>query len=78
MSEGKPDLAKGSYYANPIHDAPVSDEALIKQYPSFLAPNVWPKDDLPELEGAFKVLGKLVVDVGLLLARQCDRYTSVY
>jgi len=76
MSEGKPDVAKGSFYANPLHDKPVSDEDLIKKFPSFLAPNIWPKDDLPELEGAFKTLGKLVVDVGLLLAKQCDRHVS--
>jgi len=76
MSEGKPDLAKGSFYANPLHDIPVPDQELIKKYPEFLAPNIWPKEDLPELEKAFKTLGKLVVDVGLLVAKQCDRFVT--
>eukprot|EP01111_Echinosteliopsis_oligospora_P015999 TRINITY_DN6510_c0_g1_i1.p1 TRINITY_DN6510_c0_g1~~TRINITY_DN6510_c0_g1_i1.p1 ORF type:complete len:378 (-),score=86.83 TRINITY_DN6510_c0_g1_i1:16-1149(-) len=74
MSEGKPDVAKGSYYANPLYDTPYPDPELIKKYPSFCAPNIWPKDDLPELETAFKELGKLIVDVGLLLALQCDQF----
>eukprot|EP00026_Physarum_polycephalum_P004593 Phypoly_transcript_04615.p1 GENE.Phypoly_transcript_04615~~Phypoly_transcript_04615.p1 ORF type:complete len:371 (+),score=58.03 Phypoly_transcript_04615:801-1913(+) len=72
MSEGKFDYAKGSFYANPLYDRPVDDEALIKQYPAFCAPNIWPKDDLPGLEPTFKEAGKLVIDVGLLLAKQCD------
>jgi len=76
MSEGKFDFAKGSFYANPLFDAPVEDEALIKEYPAFLARNIWPKDDLPQLEAAFKTLGKLVIDVGLLIAKQCDKYVS--
>jgi len=72
MSEGKPDLAKGSFYANPLHDRPVDDEATIKKYPAFCAPNIWPKEHLPELEQQFKEVGKLVVEAGLLLAKQCD------
>ena len=28
---GKPDFAKGSFYANPLHDKPVDDEELIKK-----------------------------------------------
>jgi len=76
MSEGKPDYSKGYYYANPQYDAPVEDPELIKKYPSFCHPNIWPKEDLPELEFAFKALGQLVVEVGLLVARQCDKYVG--
>jgi len=36
-------------------------------------PNIWPRQDLPELEGAFKELGRLVVSVGQLLVGHCDR-----
>ena len=25
IASGKPDLSKGSYYANPVHDNPVTD-----------------------------------------------------
>jgi isopenicillin N synthase-like dioxygenase len=76
MSEGKFDFAKGSFYANPLHDKPVDDEKLIKEYPAFLAPNIWPREDLPEFEEAFKTLGRLVVEVGLLVAKQADKYVS--
>ena len=72
--QGKPDVSKGSFYANPQYDKPVDDEELIKQYPAFVHPNIWPKDDLPELEHAFKSLGEIIVAVGKLVARQCDRY----
>ena len=43
LSQGQPDLAKGSYYANPLHDRPFQAEADMEQkYPSFCAPNIWP------------------------------------
>lgn len=74
--QGVPDYAKGSYYANPQYDRPVDDEALIAQYPAFVHPNIWPKEELPELEHAFKAVGQLIVDVGTLVARQCDAYVK--
>lgn len=72
--EGKPDLSKGSYYANPQYDRPEEDPAIIAKYPSFVHPNIWPTEDLPELEPAFKDLGQIIVAVGQLVARQCDSY----
>lgn len=72
--QGKPDLSKGSYYANPQHDRPVNDEALIAQYPGFIHPNIWPTDDMPDFEPAFKTLGQLIVSVGTLVAKQCDAF----
>ncbi len=57
MSEGRPDLSKGSFYNNPTYDQPFTDPALLEKYPSFCKPNIWPRADLPELEPAFKVLG---------------------
>jgi hypothetical protein len=39
-------------------------------------PNVWPRGHLTELETAFKVLGQLMIRVGLLLARHCDKYVA--
>ena len=39
-------------------------------------PNIWPREDLPELEGAFKALAALIVRVGLLLAAHCDKYVE--
>lgn len=40
--QGKMDTAKGSYYNNPMYNQPVKDETLMKKYPSFLHPNIWP------------------------------------
>lgn len=74
--QGKPDVSKGSYYANPQYDHPVDDEAVIAQYPAFVHPNIWPTEDLPELEAAFKKLGQLIVSVGVLVARQCDAFVK--
>ena len=74
--EGKPDHSKGSFYANPQYDRPVDDDALVSQYPAFIHPNIWPTDDLPALEPAFKDLGRLIVSVGLLVAKQCDRFVK--
>jgi len=72
--EGKPDFAKGSYYNNPIYDHPSDDEELIAKYPSFLHPNIWPKEHLPELEPAFKEFGQLIVEVGQRLAFHIDSF----
>lgn len=72
--QGRPDVLKGSYYANPMYDAPSTDAALIQKYPAFLHPNIWPQKHLPELEPAFKDLGRLIVHVGALVARHCDAF----
>ena len=57
--QGKPDFAKGSFYANPQYDRPVEDEELIKAHAPFIHPNIWPAAHLPELEPAFKALGQV-------------------
>lgn len=76
LESGQPDKFKGSFYANPIVDIPTTNEALIKRYLSYCRPNLWPRDTLPELEHAFKDLGRLIFNVGLLLAYHCDKYVS--
>jgi isopenicillin N synthase-like dioxygenase len=73
---GKPDYSKGSYYNNPVYNRPVEDEELIKKYPTFVHPNIWPTEEMPQLESAFMSLGQRMVDVGLLIAKQCDTYVS--
>lgn len=73
LENGQPDLFKGSFYANPLLDKPSEDAELIRQYPSDLSPNVWPREELPDLDIEFKKLGKLMIDVGLLLVRHCDK-----
>ncbi|XP_047254210.1 uncharacterized protein LOC107845972 isoform X3 [Capsicum annuum] len=76
LESGKLDLLKGSFYANPVLDVPTTEQSLIKRYPSYCGSNIWPYKALPELETAFKTLGKLILDVGLLLAYHCDQYAS--
>lgn len=74
--QGGPDVSKGSYYNNPQYDRPYDDEEIIKKYSSFAHPNIWPTEDLPDLEPAFKSLGEIIVAVGKLVARQCDAYVK--
>lgn len=69
-----PDYSKGSFYANPQYDRPIDDEQIIAKYPSFIHPNIWPTEELPELEIAFKELGQIIVNVGKLVARQADKF----
>ncbi|KAK6136399.1 hypothetical protein DH2020_029856 [Rehmannia glutinosa] len=76
LESGKPDMLKGSFYANPILDVPTNELSVVERYPSYCRPNIWPRGALPELEVAFKALGKLILDVGLLLAYHCDHYAS--
>ncbi|CAH9102009.1 unnamed protein product [Cuscuta epithymum] len=76
LESGKPDTMKGSFYANPILDVPTTERSLMERYPSYCRPNIWPHTTLPELEIAFKALGKMILDVGLLLAHHCDQYVS--
>ena len=53
LANGQPDKYKGSYYANPLINVPTKDEELMKKYPAYCRPNVWPTDHLPEYEPAF-------------------------
>ncbi|KAK6273392.1 hypothetical protein POUND7_010475 [Theobroma cacao] len=74
IESGKQDLLKGSFYANPLIDVPTTDAYLIERYPSYSRANIWPQAALPELEAAFKALGKLIFDVGLMVIYHCDQY----
>ncbi|KAF9082937.1 hypothetical protein BGX29_007703 [Mortierella sp. GBA35] len=74
IMNGKPDVSKGSYYANPMMDEPEASKVLQEQFPEYCHPNVWPKDDLPELEAAFKELGQFIVGVGEQVAKTCDAF----
>jgi len=55
---------------------PTDDPEVIKNAPEVLSPNIWPKEDLPELEFAFKECGQLVVSVGALLGHHVDKYAK--
>jgi hypothetical protein len=72
------DQHKGSYYNNPQYDEPTKDPELIKKYPKSLSPNVWPDEELPDFGRLFKKCGQLMVEVGLLVAHQCDKYGFLF
>jgi isopenicillin N synthase-like dioxygenase len=98
LQDGKADIYKGSYYANPQYNRPTEDPKvcillggggvsgirplillllclqLIKDYPEYCAPNVWPTAEIPQLEEAFMNLGRLIVEVGVKVAKHCDQY----
>ena len=60
----------GSYYVNPTHDAAKASDALKAKFPEYTDPNVWPPSSvLPGFKEAFERLGRLIVDVGALLAK---------
>jgi hypothetical protein len=60
----------GSFYANPIRDAAIASSSLKAEFPEYTDPNIWPSEDvLPGFKDAFEKLGRLIVDVGVLLAK---------
>jgi isopenicillin N synthase-like dioxygenase len=73
--EGKPDYSKGSYYGNPQYDVPFEDDDIIKAYPAFAHPNIWP-EEMPQLAPAFKHLGQRIVGVGSELATHIDKLVA--
>eukprot|EP01130_Rhizamoeba_saxonica_P003202 TRINITY_DN136_c0_g1_i1.p1 TRINITY_DN136_c0_g1~~TRINITY_DN136_c0_g1_i1.p1 ORF type:complete len:365 (-),score=71.21 TRINITY_DN136_c0_g1_i1:21-1076(-) len=74
LKRGQFDTFKGSYYNNPQYDIPTEDSQLVENFPEVCMPNIWPTEDLPELENAFKTLGQYIVQVGTQLAHHCDKY----
>lgn len=70
--QGKPDLAKGSFYANPIYDDPADGDDVVREKYAFGAHgNVWPSE-LPELEATFKAAGRLLYEAAKPIVRQLD------
>lgn len=74
LKPGQFDEFKGSYYNNPQYDVPQPDPELVRKYPENYHPNIWPSEDFPALRPAFMALGQRMVEAGLLVAEQCDRY----
>ncbi|KAJ1905152.1 hypothetical protein IWQ60_012336 [Tieghemiomyces parasiticus] len=74
LMNGRPDYSKGSFYANPVQDIPTSPNP---QYPEYYSANRWPMEtDLPGFRGSFRSLCQLIIQVGLLVAKHCDRYVA--
>lgn len=80
LKNGKADTLKGSYYVNCSPDfAETMDQArILAKYPAlpeYTAGNIWPPEEvLPGFAPAFQDLCHLVIEVAVLVARQCDRY----
>jgi len=58
-----------------LFDRPKLDpEAEKSGNAGFAVPNVWPKDDIPQLESAVKDCSKIMANTGILLAHHIDKY----
>lgn len=76
LADGKLDVCKGSYYANPMQDNYNVNEELAATYKSYYRPNIWPDQHLPDLQPAFKSLGQLIVHAGVQLTQHCNRWAA--
>jgi hypothetical protein len=56
-----PDIAKGSFYGNPLYDEAGTAE-LRQKFPFFYPKNIWPSASLPAVEPAFKAMGRVMFD----------------
>lgn len=55
VMNGRPDTAKGSFYANPLLDRPDVAPELKQRYPEYYEGNIWPAAEvLPRFEDDFK------------------------
>lgn len=73
--KGKPDVSKGSFYANPIMDDPSEGNAdFLARYP-FTRPNVWP-EEVPDFEGSMKRACQIIVDVAKPIVQQIDKLVA--
>jgi isopenicillin N synthase-like dioxygenase len=72
LGNGVPDLAKGSYYFNPITDLPGSPQDRAT-YPLSYPPNKWPSNEmLPDFKNQAVTLGCLLKNVVVTLCRHVD------
>ena len=83
LAGGRPDTAKGSFYGNPLMDAPGEGEAegVVAAFPGLARPCVWPspghgdpaEDELAgSLPDAFRSAGALMAGVGAAVAAAAD------
>lgn len=75
LKKNQPDLAKASFYFNPVTDVPGTEEERTR-FPISYPTNKWPHEALPSLEPALKRLGCLMKDVTVEVARHIDAYAQ--
>lgn len=73
MKQGIADTAKGSYYANPVIDS-FSDNKLSENYPELYSDNIWPTEELPNFEKAFKSTSSILISIGQRISQLLDSY----
>lgn len=85
LQDGTPDIMKGSFYANPNYNSPIKilqDQGLnvskeeAEKYKIYSKSNIWPTNDIPELENCLFDLGGLITNVGVLVMKACDKYLA--
>ena len=75
MSNGIADIAKGSYYANPLKDIITQDKNLKEQFPEIYSDNIWP-DELPELKENFNNTTEILIKIGLQFCIHLDNFLT--
>ena len=74
---GKPDILKGSYYANPTLDHKNVHEDTLNVHSTYLRSNIWPTEvDCPGFEKAYKALASFMTEIGKRLAKACDHLVA--
>ncbi|KAK3694554.1 hypothetical protein B0T22DRAFT_397321 [Podospora appendiculata] len=84
LKNGQVDTLKGSFYANcafyvdPLLSCAAPTEQFnTENFPEYLSPNIWPGEaTLPGFKPTLEQLCRLIIDVGVLVARACDRYAE--
>ncbi|KAH7001291.1 hypothetical protein EDB80DRAFT_721936 [Ilyonectria destructans] len=84
LKNGQVDTFKGSYYANcafyidpSLECAAPTDAFSPDTFPEYLSPNIWPPESvLPGFKPGVTDLCRLIIDVGVLVARACDRFAE--
>ncbi|KAF4677090.1 hypothetical protein FOL47_003541 [Perkinsus chesapeaki] len=73
LGGGRPDLGKGSFYANPLFEDPGElDPTARERHPACATPNVWP-EEVSGFREAFIDSGELLAEVGVMLAGHMDK-----
>ncbi|KAJ5633118.1 hypothetical protein N7490_009457 [Penicillium lividum] len=84
LKDGQPDKFKGSYYANcafyvdpSLECAKPTPEFSPTTFPEYVSPNIWPDNSvLPGFKTSIEDLCRLLIDVGVLVARACDKFAE--
>ncbi len=74
LENGKLDVAKGSFYANPGLVQAAEGSADAEDANLTARNNVWPSREVPALQAAFEDVSRVMVATAAKVARLCDAY----